>query len=554
MSTPAPPRPGPLDNPFYYLDNFHRVTEWIAERYGDLLSDEERAFIARFPGLSRPSRALLVRMVMRKGELFRASKLRYEEIGATAEAAAPLAKLGWIDEHPLLSLEQVFGLMTKMEIADAFRDHLPKASARKAEQLDILRAVFADERHFGEWHPSSSDRVYRLLVDPLCERLRLMFFGNLHQDWTEFVLSDLGIYRYETVEFSASSRGFRTREDINAYLHLHRCRERLELGEPPEDILQDISSIALENDWLEGRRAKLLFRLAQQCERDSEPVRALDIYSACRYPEARLRTIRVLEKLERFDAAFAMAQAAMQTPESETESQQLARILPRLHRRLGLPKIPNAPPTPIERIDLRLPQAEDWVEVLAARHLAQDDAPVYYVENTLITSLFGLLCWQAIFAAVPGAFFHPFHAAPADLHSPDFHRRRAQEFAHCLSQLDSGEYVETINRHFIDKAGIQSPFVAWGVLTEELKDLALACIPATHLKKFFERILRDIPANRAGLPDLVQFWPQKQRYRMIEVKGPGDRLQDNQIRWLDYCAVHGMPAAVCYVQWTEDGE
>ena len=40
------------------------------------------------------------------------------------------------------------------------------------------------------------------------DRLRLLFFGNLHQDWTEFVLSDLGLFRYEQVEFSSASRGF----------------------------------------------------------------------------------------------------------------------------------------------------------------------------------------------------------------------------------------------------------------------------------------------------------------------------------------------------------
>ena len=29
-------------------------------------------------------------------------------------------------------------------------------------------------------------------------------------------------------------------------------------------------------------------------------------------------------------------------------------------------------------------------------------APVHYVENTLINGLFGLLCWPAIFAPLPG--------------------------------------------------------------------------------------------------------------------------------------------------------
>jgi hypothetical protein len=41
---------------------------------------------------------------------------------------------------------------------------------------------------------------------------------------------------------------------------------------------------------------------------------------------------------------------------------------------------------------------------------------------------------------------------------------------------------------------------------------------------------------------------------MIEVKGPGDRLQDNQLRWIDYCAAHDMPVAVCYLQWIEPTE
>jgi hypothetical protein len=36
---------------------------------------------------------------------------------------------------------------------------------------------------------------------------------------------------------------------------------------------------------------------------------------------------------------------------------------------------------------------------------------------------------------------------------------------------------------------------------------------------------------------------------MIEVKGPGDRVQDNQRRLLEYCASHEIPVAVCYVRW-----
>ena len=79
-----------LENPLYYLDNFQDVLNWISARYADLLSLEETQFIAAFGALPQPSRALFVRLVMRKGCLFRASKLNYPEIGDTRAAALPL--------------------------------------------------------------------------------------------------------------------------------------------------------------------------------------------------------------------------------------------------------------------------------------------------------------------------------------------------------------------------------------------------------------------------------------------------------------------------------
>ena len=37
------------------------------------------------------------------------------------EAAQPLVELGWVDSRPLLTLEQLFGLLTKAEITAIFR-------------------------------------------------------------------------------------------------------------------------------------------------------------------------------------------------------------------------------------------------------------------------------------------------------------------------------------------------------------------------------------------------------------------------------------------------
>lgn len=542
-----------LENPFYYLENFHQVVQWIGERYDDLLTDEERAFITRFPTLPRPSRALFVRMVMRKGLLFRASKLVYAEIGCAHDAALPLAELGWIASDPELSLDQLFTLLQKPEIAHVFQLAGAEKNARKDAQLDTLRARHDASRRFSAWCGDGFDHAYQVLAQPLCDRLRLIFFGNYHQDWSEFVLSDLGVFQYEKVEFSPSARGFRSRRDIDDYLALHACRERFRAGEAPADVAATLPAAGTGNEWLASRRDKLLFQMAQQLEKQQDWDGAHAIYTAGAYPGARARAIRVLEKSEQPAAAYALLLQAMAQPESEHERQQLLRMLPRLRRKLGHPKAPAAQPAPVLRIELSLPLPEQdrWVEGVVRDHFARDDAPVYYVENALINSLFGLLCWDAIFSGIPGAFFHPFHHGPADLHSADFQRRRAAQFDACFARLDDGSHAETIRRNLAAKQGIQSPFVYWGALDPTLVDLALACIPPAHLKKWFERILLDIKANRSGFPDLIQFWPAERSYRMIEVKGPGDRLQDNQLRWISYCAEHQMPVAVCYLQWAQ---
>jgi hypothetical protein len=542
-----------LENEFYYLDNFHRVLEWIAERYDDLLLDEERAFIATFAALPQSARALLVRMVMRKGTLFRASKLNYAEIGCPVEAARHLLPTGWVASDPVVSLDELFELLLKSELAGIFRLSLPGKGARKADQLEALRAEFGDARAFSHWYRDCTDVVYSILVKPLCDRLRLIFFGNLRQDWTEFVLSDLGVFKFEKVEFSAGSRGFRHRGDVDDYLALHDCKQRFHHGEPLDQVLQTLPITAFDNDWLDSRRERLVFQIAQHVEKQKDWAGALDLYTRCRFPGARGRAIRVLEKDGQYARAFTLLGAAQAAPESDAERQQLARIAPRLRRKLGHQSMPSRRNPAVQRIDLALPMPGEawWVEGVVRDHLQRAEAPVFYVENTLINALFGLLCWRAIFSAIPGAFFHPFHRGPADLFSADFFHRREAAFRQCLAELDTDAYRATIRATYAEKCGIQSPFVAWEALSADLLEMALDCIPATHLKKWCERILLDIKANRTGFPDLIQFWPSERRYNMIEVKGPGDRLQDNQMRWIEYCAAHEMPISVCYLQWAQ---
>jgi hypothetical protein len=160
------------------------------------------------------------------------------------------------------------------------------------------------------------------------------------------------------------------------------------------------------------------------------------------------------------------------------------------------------------------------------------------------------LCWPAIFAPVCGAFFHRFHAAPVDLWTSEFVLRRSVLFDRCLGEIDSGQYRESILQRFREKFALRSPFIYWQALSGELLQQALHWIPAADLKLYFVRLLSDLRENSTGLPDLIQFNTGARGYRMIEVKGPGDQLQDNQRRWIAYCEMHQLPVEVLRVHWS----
>lgn len=540
------------DLELYYLANFRKALDWLDAHHRDLMDEDELAFVARLPHLPLPSQALLVRLVMRKGVHFRASKLSYAEVGDIALAAQPLLELGWLLDCAELQFDELGALLLKDELATHFAADLPSRTLKKSELLDHLRDLHEQPRCFTDWCPELDDCLLSLAIAPLCERLRLMFFGNLGQDWSEFVLADLGIFRYEHVPITPGSRGFRQRQDVDDYLHLRACREAFEAGESVPDVLLKLGDFSSDNRHIGERHQRLLLQLAQQLERAGELDSALTLYRDTRAVGSRQRQIRVLERLGRDSEALALVEQVIAAPHNAEEAQLAERARTRLCKRLGLPAPAKAAKLSETRLDLRLDQhSAPCVELAVAAHLAQPDAPVHYVENTLICGLFGLLCWEAIFAPLPGAFFHPFHAGPVDLHRADFYARRAELFATCLARLDDDSYREAMRRTHAEKFGIQSPFVFWELLDAERLEQALTCLPPQHLAAWFRRLLADIRENRAGMPDLIQFWPAEGRYRMIEVKGPGDRLQDNQKRWLAFCAEHGMPVEVCYVEWAD---
>ncbi len=546
--------PTALDDPLYYLRNLQTVIRWVLEHHHDLLIDEEIASLNQLLSLPEASQALLARMVMRKGEYFRSDALGYQEIACIEAALTDLLYGEFLANKPLLTAAEIFRLCRVAELRSLLsaRGNSLPASFKKSDGLAFLQAI---EHRDGPlplsvWWPQAEFSVFALCCQPLFDRLRAMFFGNLYQDWSEFVLTELGHQRYEPVRFLPSSRAFSCREDVDTYLALAASQQILEESGDGRLALASLPPLS-DNEWLAYRRDKVLYQIAQHEERHGDVDLALSLYRSNAREEAMVRALRLLEKTESPAQMLIEVEAAIQRSQQPLTHLHLQRIFHRAARKTQQKELieKRAFTMPTSSVEIQaLP--EQRVERLAADYLqSRNTVEVFYTENALFPGLLALLCWPVLFEALPGAFFNPFQSGPADLFRPDFVRRRKAALAARLARLDDGSYQQEIRSTWQEKYGTACSLVQWSVLSEDLLDIALNIIPAAHLKQIFTHLLADLRHHRSGLPDLSAFNRKQGSYELIEIKGPGDRLQDHQTLWLENLANMGVPVSVMHVRY-----
>lgn len=526
--------------PDYYLHNFRLLLADIAKRHADLLLCDEHAWLTRFAALSHPAACLLVRLLSRKGEWFRADKLHYPEIGALP--LDELAQTGFIrlaqPDWPELG-----ALLTRPEI-QSLASHLPR-SARKEALLDELANTPL---------PALPFVCLQVLDKALLARFLLLFFGNREQDLTEFVLLDLGHYRYESYPLDPACRLFQSRQQLDARWALDEWQaqwlvERANTG--PEVAANWWPTLPARSDWppLARRRERLQLALARDLERCGDDELALHLYADCQMPPARERQVRLWLKRGEHTQAAAMLAEMIAAPRDEEERAVLRPLQEKLARALGN-RVPRHRRPEFPALDLTLSPWPGRVEEAALTALAQQDWHGGWCENALLGGIFGLLFWDALFAPLPGAFFNRYQRGPADLYSSTFAERRRPQIAAAWAQLAAPDYREQLLLRYERKQGIANDWVVWDRLPRSLLEQALGVIPRHHWQAMLTRLLFDLRSNRSGLPDLVLF--RDGEYCLVEVKGPGDDLQPHQIRWLQFFAAEGIPHAVCRVRVASD--
>lgn len=542
--------------PHYYRDNFLLLCDTVEQQYGDLLSVDERDLLGLFRQLEFIAQCLYIRLVSRVGPWFRESKLAYSELGSLTAAIDLLLEQGLVVETGKLAVEELGQLFTRPELDSAFAGELP--GPRAPDKSSLLAAIedleYSPRALRKTLATVDAGRIIAPQAVELVELLQLLFFGNRHQSLIEFVLSDLGITSYYPYCLDREHRLFSSREAVDEYLECAACSDSWyqlrEAGDGEGLLALAVEMLACEIRFPSstGRWHRLCNDLARDLERLGELDLAYQLYERSERHPARERRARVLEARGDWAGAAQLCEQILAAPWGEEEQEAAGRILVRARRQLGGDKLARRRDV-FPRMNLVLSEGSEAVEIKAAQQLMKQWRSVHYVENQLMNSLFGLAFWEQIFAPLPGAFHNPYQSVPADMYEADFRFRRQAQLEERLAQLRGGDIRQQLLDAYRQYGHFQCQWLHMRYIDVDLVDAALAVIPPAHLLAIWERMLFDPRENRRGFPDLIALGEHAGDYCMIEVKGPGDALQDSQKRWLRFFAQHAIPASVAWVEW-----
>jgi len=535
----------------YYLTNFKQLVRFVAESYRHLLTAEERAFAQQFFALPTDAQKLYVRLLCRSHSLFRQNKLHYSEILDLPAAAQKLCEAGYLSINSIDAIDLIVPLFTRVEL----RDRLPLAFNSSMKRAEMEEQIYSHKNPVQLMESLKYDEnILEVQQQSHFDLYRLCFFGNLYQDMTDFVLRDLGLTKFEEYNISRANLSFQSREQIEAHLQYYACVEQLDdvLSDTEEAIFSLHKQVptSLHSDANLRRRVdRLNNNLARQLERLGHLEAALEIYRKSLKPPSRERQARGLTSLGLPEEAFELCHQLLQSPVTEEESQFAEFFINKLAKKLGKERKATERYRPQE-IKLQLESSTESVELCAANYFS-NTGECHYTENTLFTAVLGLAIWDIIFAPVKGVFFNPFQDAPADFYEPEFTQQRQGILQDRLTELaDTQLFERRVLETFDKKHGLQNPLVNWHYLSKSLLSMALQKVPTADWLSVFSRLLKDPRHNRNGFPDLIHF-PSVGGYNLIEIKGPGDSLQKNQLRWMAYFAQHEIPHQVAHVSWVD---
>ncbi|AHM59881.1 VRR-NUC domain-containing protein [Flammeovirgaceae bacterium 311] len=544
--------------PKYYLDNFYSLLEFVEEKYGHLLQEDEKSFIARFRALHEEGRCLFLRFANRKGQFFRLNKLNYPEIGALDAPLQELTSAGFcllLDGSLKTELAHVLHIFNKQELCSIWKLLQPAVKGLSPlKKEDLLRKMLEELDHDGilEAVLALETVVIQRYLEEY-ELLKFLFFGHLHGEMSEFVIRDLGYVQYEVLDADKLVPKFSSRKEIEDKFWISGVYQQFrELREEPvaEPLYAWYMHIAGRGSQL-GEEARptfdrLTLKTARLLERLQQPDWALEVYRYSQQPPSRERQIRLLHKRGDVQEAMQLCKQIEALPYNAEESI----FAQDFCRKLAVKKAVRSTTELLKKAE-SVQISEEYryyVEKGVIRYFADKGYEVMYSENYLFRSLFGLLFWDVIFDQDVPVYHSPLQRFPADLYLPQFLDRRQEQLKKRVEELGKRKaLLKHLRQTYDQKWGIGNPLVGWHENTLPLLEGACKKLPLEALYQVLLNMAQNLKEYGRGFPDLFM-WSKKD-YRFVEVKSPTDALSPQQLYWLRYFKEAGIRADVLRVEW-----
>ncbi|XP_065861538.1 fanconi-associated nuclease 1 homolog isoform X2 [Euphorbia lathyris] len=483
-------------------------------------------------------------------------------------------------------------------------------NTRKQDLITFILSTYQNGLLHNSFLPSSVfDRTGVCIkisskADSLIWRAERLFFLNGMQDLSAFLLVDLGIVTFPTYRCIISEQIFSTRNNLLAY------EEAVEVAQIMDESLEKNNNDSvlvctkIANSRLSSSNAKATESKAFESATIFKYFSASWVYSKvillgisflereCRYKDAinllkqlldcfpcdgrrgywTLRLSIDLEHMGCSNESLSVAEDGLLDPwiraGSKVALQKRVLRLGKPPRRWKAPSFKDSITRKIKEVHIQGRPlnceigkksrfyGEDGeqcgVEQLALQYYAGEGGGWCGVhsESGIWMTIFGLLMWDVIFSDVPNVFRNRFQSGPLDLETDGFYPARESLIESQLRRIHDGLGEEILIMSWELHSGISCRGVNWGRHSLSELRAAVSCIGGRCLASLCRYLAQDYGSWSRGMPDLL-VWRFHEEYRgeakLVEVKGPKDRLSEQQHACMLLLMDCGFKTEVCKV-------
>ncbi len=517
--------------PKYYLTHF---TEFLSELKSaeNLFRSSEKKFLEDFHSLSEDAQCLYVRMVNRKGRIFRQTDFHYQEIEDKENGFYELQSKGFARRALSSDSHDILGSLKKHEILEILvANNVPvKKSAAKPLLLNL-----ALESQLPLPEDFSSGLIFQERQDEL-SFLLFLYFGKILEGLSLYTLRDLGIKRMNKYQGEFKPR-FKDLQDAESHF-FYACLAE-DIARAPEISLwplpQNSESLELRN--------RILLALAEETEAEADKLHYL---KASGLHPAREKEARLLWKLGRRVECETLLKEIIENPWEEEEALFAEDFLERKcgEKRLSAltEALRSARLLQIDEAYFRSP------ELGVIDHLREEGWSAYHTENHIWNLFFGLLFWEEIFCAPQAGFHNSFELLPADLLNGNFFENHKDSLKIKFQLLEKPEdtqryLISMAEKYVEDQLGIFS----WDDESLTLLLKAVQLIPVSAQQLVLETMAKSYTQYSSGFPDLIAF--KDDRVKFIEVKATGDSLKQSQMKMMNLLRSAGIVVDILRVNY-----